>query len=797
MSSAPLAPPQDATPRAASYLPEDDPGIVVRSVRWIDSALRPDRGWLAFLFSLAVALLPAYMLRANQWIRLSSSVQLLLIAAAAGVIAVWLFAGWRHLVLPRRWRWLQMIMVAAAVLATGFVVVSLIAIQWVPPLDALWRAMVSGSPAELLAHTQLALDRFATRAALWQLGGAGGRDELIVATVIALGMWLIGALTAALCRAGRSGMGVALPALLPSALIALSGGEGRFIFLFGLALALALAIALDNSRLVDRWAARGLDFNNDLFVDRWGNALAVGVGALVLAGLFATVSFTSISDYFARLISPVTEQVESASEQVIPGITFVDRYNQQYGGNEGRSTGLPNEFLLGAAPAETSTHILQLRTSDAAEVFMQTEETPRAPYLFTNAFVTYTGHGWNPSEVADRVTFEPNVRRDLDTIGVRRLLAQSVVRISEPANAPFATELLEMGAQAVLDLDANGEAIKLRLAARNYTLMSAPLALSDAELNALPAWDAFGETNGANPLPQGFESYLILPDTVTARTRELASALTNDIDSAYGKAKAIEEHLRTFPYDLAIDAPPDDVADIADYFLFDLQRGYCDYFATAFVVLARAAGLPARFVAGYAPGYWQPEDRAWLVTAANSHSWPEVYIAGAGWVAFEPTSGLSALVREGTNRNYAAALPPPVPLGESMNEASEPIVWNTQMLFWLLPLALIVWGSWALFRSWQRRREDPWRGLEKWGARRGRPRNLWETPVEYGAALGQVMVASKRQNAEVIATALRESSALAQAESTRTFAPEAERGEAELARRTHWERLRDLLPSLR
>lgn len=801
MSSAPIAPLPKATPRIPSSYPEDAPGILVRSVRWVDATLRPDRGWLAFAFSLAVALLPAYILRANQWIRLSSSMTMLVLAAVAGVATVWLFAGWRQLVLPRRWRWLQVALIGLATFATGIVAVSIMAVQWIPPLAVIGRALVSGSPAALLGHTQLAIDRFATRAALWQLGGAGagtpGSDELIVASGIALALWTIGAFTAALCRAGRSGMGVALPALVPSALIALSGGEGRFIFLFGLALALALAIALDNSRLVDRWAVRRLDFNNDLFVDRWGNAVAVGVGALVLAGILASVSFTSISDFFARLISPVSEQVESASEQVLPGITFVDRYNQQTGGNEGRLTGLPNAFLLGAAPAETSTHILQLRTSDAAEVFMQAEEMPRAPYLFTNAFVTYTGRGWTPSEVMDRITFEPNVRREVETIGVRRLLAQSIVRISEPANAPFASELLEMGAQAVLDVDANGEAIKLRLAARNYTLMSAPLALSDVDLNALPAWDGFDNSDGANPLPAGFESYLILPDTVTNRTRELAYSLTDGVDSPYGKAKAIEEYLRTFPYDLTIDAPPDEIEDIADYFLFDLQRGYCDYFATTFVVLARAAGLPARFVAGYAPGSWQPEDRAWLVTAANSHAWPEVYLAGAGWVPFEPTSGLSALVREGSNRLYADALPPPVPVGEAMNEASAPIVWNNQMFFWLLPMALIGWGVWASVRSWQRRREDPWRGLERWGTRRGRPREAWETPVEYSAALGRVMAASRKQNAEVIATAQRESSALARAESTRIFAPEEERTAAATVRRQHWERLRDLLPGLR
>ena len=148
-------------------------------------------------------------------------------------------------------------------------------------------------------------------------------------------------------------------------------------------------------------------------------------------------------------------------------------------------------------------------------------------------------------------------------------------------------------------------------------------------------------------LPESFAVHLELPDTVTQRTVDLAHSLTDEQPNMYAKAQAIEAYLRTFEYDLSVSAPPSDIVDVADYFLFDLQRGYCDYYATAFVVLARVAGLPTRFATGFAPGSWNPQDGRWTITEAEAHSWPEVYFPTYGWIPFEPTAGRSELSRIG------------------------------------------------------------------------------------------------------------------------------------------------------
>jgi hypothetical protein len=133
------------------------------------------------------------------------------------------------------------------------------------------------------------------------------------------------------------------------------------------------------------------------------------------------------------------------------------------------------------------------------------------------------------------------------------------------------------------------------------------------------------------------ERYLRLPKSVPERVHELAREITKDKQTAYDKAKSIESYLRTYPYDLEVPAPPQD-QDVADYFLFDLKKGYCDYYATAMVVLARSVGLPARFVSGYASGSYDAANAEYVVRELHAHSWPEIYFPEIGWVEFEPTA---------------------------------------------------------------------------------------------------------------------------------------------------------------
>jgi len=85
--------------------------------------------------------------------------------------------------------------------------------------------------------------------------------------------------------------------------------------------------------------------------------------------------------------------------------------------------------------------------------------------------------------------------------------------------------------------------------------------------------------------------------------------------------------------------------DVTEYFLFTLQKGYCDYYATSMAVLARAAGLPSRLVIGYIAENYDDAREAYVITADQAHAWTEVYFPEYGWIPFEPTAGRSAIQR--------------------------------------------------------------------------------------------------------------------------------------------------------
>jgi hypothetical protein len=78
-----------------------------------------------------------------------------------------------------------------------------------------------------------------------------------------------------------------------------------------------------------------------------------------------------------------------------------------------------------------------------------------------------------------------------------------------------------------------------------------------------------------------------------------------------------------------------------DDFLFDRKQGYCEHFSSAFVVLMRAAGIPARVVTGYAGGYHNPIGDYWLVLHSSAHAWAEIWLPQRGWVRVDPTAAVA------------------------------------------------------------------------------------------------------------------------------------------------------------
>ena len=132
--------------------------------------------------------------------------------------------------------------------------------------------------------------------------------------------------------------------------------------------------------------------------------------------------------------------------------------------------------------------------------------------------------------------------------------------------------------------------------------------------------------------------YLTLPrKKISKRVLQLASQLTAGNLTAYGKALALRDHLRkTYPYQLeAKPVPPG--KEPADYFLFELKQGHCEYFACALAVLARAAGLPSRVAVGFSPGNYNTLSNMFEVYEYHAHAWTQIYIEQLGWLTMDAT----------------------------------------------------------------------------------------------------------------------------------------------------------------
>lgn len=136
-------------------------------------------------------------------------------------------------------------------------------------------------------------------------------------------------------------------------------------------------------------------------------------------------------------------------------------------------------------------------------------------------------------------------------------------------------------------------------------------------------------------LPRGFN-----PRTVALglQWRADAGADTNGTADAAIANRALEMIRREFVYTLNV---PLAGRNEIDDFLFDRKQGYCEHFSSAFVVLMRAAGVPARVVTGYAGGYRNPIGDYWLVLNSDAHAWAEVWLPRRGWVRVDPTAAVA------------------------------------------------------------------------------------------------------------------------------------------------------------
>lgn len=127
---------------------------------------------------------------------------------------------------------------------------------------------------------------------------------------------------------------------------------------------------------------------------------------------------------------------------------------------------------------------------------------------------------------------------------------------------------------------------------------------------------------------------------VSPETKGWVADVTKEAEDEIDRLFCIEAALSDMKYNTNPGGLPEKVTDeqsFLDYFLTENPEGFCSYYATAFVLLARAEGFPARYVQGFCIPLGTAEETE--VYSDMAHAWPEVYLEGRGWIPFEPTPG--------------------------------------------------------------------------------------------------------------------------------------------------------------
>ncbi|MDR1162927.1 MAG: DUF3488 and transglutaminase-like domain-containing protein [Candidatus Accumulibacter sp.] len=147
-----------------------------------------------------------------------------------------------------------------------------------------------------------------------------------------------------------------------------------------------------------------------------------------------------------------------------------------------------------------------------------------------------------------------------------------------------------------------------------------------------------GNTIKVEESPPMLHEALLLPGNANPRTRAFAARLKERFDSPERLSSAALVHFREEEFVYTLQPPLLPEQNSIDEFLFETRSGFCEHYASAYVFLMRAAGIPARVVAGYQGGEVNPIDGYLMVRQSDAHAWAEIWLEGKGWRRIDPTA---------------------------------------------------------------------------------------------------------------------------------------------------------------
>ncbi len=276
--------------------------------------------------------------------------------------------------------------------------------------------------------------------------------------------------------------------------------------------------------------------------------------------------------------------------------------------------------------------------------------------------------------------------------------------------------------------------------------------------------------------------YLQIPPEIAEKVRQRTEEILADynqervwksqktLDSAYEKALYLAQYLKQHyslpqnPLELPYFSDKDD---LVEAFLFKYKGGYADHFSTVLTVMLRSIGIPARLVAGFSPGEFNPFTGMYVVRNTDAYAMTEVYFPKYGWFTFDPIPGHPLIPPSTEDTQTFSVLRQfwqwvagwlPSPVTGLLNHVFGTIFsWITRAIAWFFALftqgwlsiltglivgtttAFFSWLGWVQWREWLKRRwlrklppmESLYQQMLQWASQKGLGKHPAQTPLEY------------------------------------------------------------------
>lgn len=472
--------------------------------------------------------------------------------------------------------------------------------------------------------------------------------------------------------------------ILPSiALLAAGAVFASYRTWFGRDAGVALLALLLTLKLLEMHARRdlfvALFLSFFLILASYFYSQSIGTALMTIIAVIAILT-AQLSFQYTGTVPPLTQRLRLGGQIVLLAAPLMLVLFLLFPRIQGPLWGMPDEAQAGRTGLSDSMapgNIARLALSDDIAFRVRFADTvPTQSQLYWRGIVLgdYDGRTWRPprprlrpvqvlintrgAPIRYQVTLEPHGRRWLFALEV----PQSLPRLA--GNPVSATpELQLLSSQPISD--------RVRYDAVSFTDFDLQ---PNAPSSVLPQWLA---------LPPGFNP----------RTLAFAARLRNQSANNEEIVNAALRFFREQEFRYTLEPPPLG-RHAVDEFLFSTRAGFCEHYSGAFVVLMRAAGIPARVVTGYQGGEVNPADGFLTVRQSDAHAWAEVWLERRGWVRVDPTAAVSPARIE---RNLASAIPRRAFGGlVTLDAGHNPFVAQLQRLRQHWEALANAWNQWVL-----------------------------------------------------------------------------------------------------